>query len=54
MKQFDIEFIGEYGKYTLEKCENMPTKGRIEATIEACELMGTGKITKIVIKNIKR
>lgn len=53
MKQFDLVFVGEHGKYTLEECHKLPTKEEIEMAMEACEAMGTGEITEIVIKNIK-
>jgi len=53
MKQFDLVFVGEHGKYTLEECHTFPTKEELEGVMEACEEVGTGEITEIVIKNIK-
>ena len=53
IKQFDLTFFCEDGKYELNECKKWPTKKQIEETIENLDGVGAGTIKEIVINNIK-
>lgn len=53
IKQFDLTFFCEGGKYKLNECKKWPTKKQIEETIENLDGVGAGTIKEIVINNIK-